>query len=95
VYEEAKKLGLFVAKNVVDLHSKDNQLTEAEKMAICQYHCKAKGVNPDRYTSLSFTKANHMFPFFVSYFQWKNSTRNWEKTSSITHSIILLQNWTT
>ena len=71
VYEEAEKLELFVAKNVVDLDSKENQLTEAEKIAICQYHCKAKGVNPDRYTSLSFTKVNHMFPFFCKLFSMK------------------------
>jgi len=68
VYKESFKLGLFVTENVVDLQSKDNQLTETEKMAICQYHCKAKGVNPDLYTSLSFTKANHMFPFLCKLF---------------------------
>jgi hypothetical protein len=55
VYREALKHRLFVTENVVDLQSKDNQLTETEKMAICQYHCKAKGVNPDLYASLSFT----------------------------------------
>ena len=68
VYKEASKLRLFVTENIVDLQSKDNQLTETEKMAICQYHCKAKGVNPDLYTSLSFTKANHMFPFLCKLF---------------------------
>ena len=40
VYKEAFELGLFVTENVVDLQSKDNQLTETEKMVICQYHCK-------------------------------------------------------
>ena len=68
VYKEAFKLGLFVTENVIDLQSEDNQLTETEKMAICQYYCKAKGVNPDLYTSLSFTKANHMFPFLCKVF---------------------------
>ena len=37
-------------------------------MAICQYHCKSKGVNPDRYTSLSFPKANLIFPFLCKLF---------------------------
>ena len=68
VHKEAFKLELFVTENVVYLQSKDNQLTETEKMAICQYHCKAKGVNPVLYTSLSFTKANHMFPFLCKLF---------------------------
>ena len=68
VYKEAFKLGLFVTENVVDLQHKDNQLTETEKMAICKYHCEAKGVNPDLYTSLSFTKANHMFPLLCKLF---------------------------
>jgi hypothetical protein len=61
VYKEASKLRLFITENIVDLQCKDNQLTETEKMAICQYHCKSKDVKPDLYTSLSFTKANHMF----------------------------------
>ena len=68
VYKEASEVRLFVTENVIDLQSEDNQLTETEKMAICQYHCKAKGVNPDLYTSLSFTKANHMFPFLCKVF---------------------------
>ena len=68
VYKEAFKLELFVTENIVDLQSKDNELIETEKMAICQYHCKNKGVNPDFYTSLSFTKANHMFPFLCKIF---------------------------
>jgi hypothetical protein len=66
VYNEASELGLFVTENVVDLQSKDNQLSETEKMAVCQYHCKAKGVSPDLYASLSFTKANHMFFLLVN-----------------------------
>jgi hypothetical protein len=49
VYKEAFKLGLFVTENIIDLQSKDNQLTETEKMAICKYHCKAKGVSPYLY----------------------------------------------
>jgi ankyrin repeat protein len=68
VYKEAFKLGLFVTENVVDLQSEDNQLTETEKKAIFQYHCKSKGVNPDLYTSFSFTKANHMFPLLCKLF---------------------------
>jgi ABC-type dipeptide/oligopeptide/nickel transport system ATPase component len=68
VYKEAFKLGLFVTENVIDLQSKDNQLTETEKMAICKYHCKAKGVSPYLYASLSFTKVNHMFPFLCKVF---------------------------
>ena len=68
VYKEALVLELFVTKNVIDLQSKRNQLTETEKMAICKYHCEAKGVNPDLYTSLSFTKANHMFPLLCKLF---------------------------
>ena len=68
VYKEAFKLGLFVTENVIDLQSKDNQLTETEKMAICKYHCKAKGVSPYLYASLSFTKANYMFPFLCKVF---------------------------
>ena len=68
VYKEAKKLKLFVTENIIDLHSEDNQLSETEKMAICQYHCNSKGVNPDIYASLSFTKANHMFPFLCKIF---------------------------
>jgi ankyrin repeat protein len=68
VYKEASEVRLFVTENVIDLQSEDNQLTETEKMAICQYHCKAKGVSPDLYTSLSFTKANHMFPFLCKVF---------------------------
>jgi ankyrin repeat protein len=67
-YKEAFKLGLFVTENVVDLQSKTNQLTETEKMAICQYYCKSEGLSPDLYTSLSFTKANHMFPFLCKQF---------------------------
>jgi hypothetical protein len=63
VYKEAFKFELFVTENVIDLQSKDNQLTETEKMVILEYHCQGKDVNPDFYTSLSFTKANHMFPF--------------------------------
>jgi hypothetical protein len=51
VYKEASELGLFVTENVIDLQSKDNQLTETEKMAICKYHCENKGVNPDLYTT--------------------------------------------
>jgi hypothetical protein len=50
------------------LSFKDNQLTETEKMAIFQYHCKTKSVNPDLYTSLTFTKANHMFPLLCKLF---------------------------
>jgi len=68
VYNEAFKLGLFVTEHVVDLQRKDNQLTETEQMAIFQYHCKNKVVNPDLYTSLSFTKANHMFPLLCKLF---------------------------
>ena len=68
VYKEASEVRLFVTENVIDLQSEDNQLTETEKMAICQYHCEANGVNPDLYTSLSFTKANHMFPFLCKVF---------------------------
>jgi hypothetical protein len=34
VYQEASKLDMFVTKNIVDLQSKDNQLTETEKMAV-------------------------------------------------------------
>ena len=71
VYKEAFKLGLFVTENVIDLQSKDNQLTETEKMAICKYHCEAKGVSPYFYASLSFTKANHMFPFLCKVFSRK------------------------
>jgi hypothetical protein len=66
--KEAFKLGAFVTENVVDLQSKDNELTETEKKAICQHHCKSKGVNPNLYKSLSFTKANHMFPFLCKIF---------------------------
>jgi ankyrin repeat protein len=68
VYKEASKLGAFVTENIVDLQSKANQLTETEKMAICQHHCKSKGLNPGLYISLSFTKANHMFPFLCKVF---------------------------
>ena len=68
VYEEASEVRLFVTENVIDLQSEDNQLTETEMMAICQYHCKAKGVNPDLYTSLSFANANAMFPFLCKVF---------------------------
>jgi ankyrin repeat protein len=68
VYKEAFKFELFVTENVIDLQSKDNQLTETEKMAICQHHCESKGLNTDLYTSLSFTKANHMFPFLCKVF---------------------------
>ena len=75
VYKETFELGLFLTENVVDLQSKDNQLTETEKMAICQYHCKSKGVNPDLYTSLSFTKASHMFPFLCKLFSMEEQYR--------------------
>jgi ankyrin repeat protein len=68
VYKEALALELFVTENVIDLQSKDNQLTETEKMAICKYHCENKDVSPDLYASLSFTKANHMFPFLCKVF---------------------------
>jgi ankyrin repeat protein len=68
VYKEALALELFVTENVIDLQSKDNQLTETEKMAICKYHCENKDVSPDLYTSFSFTKANHMFPFLCKVF---------------------------
>jgi ankyrin repeat protein len=68
LYNEAFKLRLFVTENVVDLQSKDNQLTETEKMVIFQYHCKSKAVNPDLHTSISFTKANHMFPLLCKLF---------------------------
>ena len=68
VYKEASKLGTFVTENVVDLQSKDNELTEREKRAICQHHCKSKGVKQNIYKSLSFTKANHMFPFLCKIF---------------------------
>ena len=68
VHKAASKLELFVSENVVDLQSKTNQLTETEKMAICQHHCKCKGVNQNLYASLSFTKANHMFPFLCKIF---------------------------
>jgi hypothetical protein len=68
VYQEASKLDMFVTEHIIDLQSKDNQLTEKEKMAICQYHCNRKGVKPDCYASLSFTKANHMFPFLCKLF---------------------------
>ena len=71
VHNETFKLGLFVTENVVDLQSKDNQLTETEKMVILQYHCQSKGVNPDLYTSLSFTKTNHMFPLLCKLFSMK------------------------
>jgi hypothetical protein len=37
-------------------------------MAICQYHCEAKGVSPDLYLFLSFTKANDMFPLLCKLF---------------------------
>jgi hypothetical protein len=56
------------SENVIDLESEVNQLTETEKMAICQHHCKCKGVNQNIYASLSFTKANHMFPFLCKIF---------------------------
>ena len=68
VHKEASKFELFVLENVVDLQSETNQLTETEKMAICQHHCESKGLNTDLYTSLSFTKANHMFPFLCKIF---------------------------
>jgi ankyrin repeat protein len=68
VYKEALALELFVTENVIDLQSKDNQLTETEKMAICKYHCENKDVSPDLYASLSFTKANHMFPYLCKVF---------------------------
>ena len=68
VYKEAFKLGAFVTENVVDLQSKDNELTETEKRAICQHHCKSKDVSQNLYKSLSFTKANHMFPFLCKIF---------------------------
>ena len=68
VYKEASEVRLFVTENVIDLQSEDNQLTKTEMMAICQYHCKAKGVNPDLYASLSFTNANPMFPFLCKVF---------------------------
>jgi hypothetical protein len=54
--------------NVIDLQSKGNQLIEREKMAICEYHCNSKRVNPGLYASLSFTKANHMFPLLCKLF---------------------------
>jgi hypothetical protein len=38
VYKEASKHGAFVTENVIDLQNKANQLTETEKMAICQHH---------------------------------------------------------
>jgi hypothetical protein len=68
VYKQAFEFKLFVTENVIDLQSKDNQLIEREKMAICEYHCNSKRVNPDLYASLSFTKANHMFPFLCKLF---------------------------
>jgi hypothetical protein len=68
LYKEAFELGLFVTENVIDLQSKDNQLTETEKMVICKYHCESKDVSTDLYASLSFTKANHMFPFLCKVF---------------------------
>jgi hypothetical protein len=37
-------------------------------MAICQLYCKSKDLSPDIYASLSFTKANHMFPFLCKVF---------------------------
>jgi ankyrin repeat protein len=68
VYREAFELELFVTENVIDLQSKDNQLTEPEKNAICKYHCENKDVSQDLYTFLSFTKANHMFPLLCKLF---------------------------
>ena len=47
VYREAFELELFVTENVIDLQSKDNQLTEPEKNAICKYHCENKDVSQD------------------------------------------------
>jgi ankyrin repeat protein len=68
LYKEVSKLKAIVTENVIDLESEVNQLTETEKMAICQHHCKCKGVNQNLYASLSFTNANHMFPFLCKIF---------------------------
>ena len=68
LYKEVSKLEAIVTENVIDLESEVNQLTETEKMAICQHHCKCKGVNQNLYASLSFTNANHMFPFLSKIF---------------------------
>ena len=78
-YKEALKLGLFVTENVVDLQSKTNQLTETEKMVICQNHCKNEGLSPDLYASLSFTKVNHMFPFLCKQFSLVKKYQQWGK----------------
>jgi hypothetical protein len=68
MYNEVSKLRLFVTEHIVDLQCKANQLNETEKMAICQLYCKSKDLSPDIYASLSFTKANHMFPFLCKLF---------------------------
>ena len=68
LYKEVSKLEVIVTENVIDLESEVNQLTDTEKMAICQHHCKCKGVNQNLYASLSFTNANHMFPFLCKIF---------------------------
>jgi hypothetical protein len=67
VYREAFGLKLFVTENVIDLQSKDNQLTGPEKNAICKY-CENKDVSQDLYTFLSITKANHMFSLLCKLF---------------------------
>jgi hypothetical protein len=77
VYKEASKLGAFVTENIVDLQSKANQLTETEKMAICQHHCKSKGLNP----------VNKIFEWFIEeafsqplvfFIQCKYFTKKWK-----------------
>ena len=68
VYKEASKPGGFEKENVIDLQSKANQLTETEKMAICQHQCESKSLEPGLYTSLSFTKAYYMFPLLCKLF---------------------------
>ena len=73
VYKEVFNLGSFVTENIFDLQGKDNRLTETEHMAICQHHCKSKDVNPDLYKSLSFNKANHMFPFLCKVFSMEKA----------------------
>ena len=77
VYKEAFKFELFVTENVIDLQSKENQLTETEKIAICQHHCESKGLSTDLYTSLSFTKANHMFPLLCKQFSLVEKYQGW------------------
>lgn len=68
VFNTVKQTSPLLVENIFQIDREEYKLTKKDKMAILTKHCIKKGVNPDKYVSLSLESAWNMFPLLCNLF---------------------------